>query len=112
MVYPRTNTYQARETGIHNVSIRGVTIPGSHQRGGLLIWGNPTYKGKNVELTARKSGDTLNACFVEHMRNGRIQYVAVFPRLEPGDYETGYFSGHSYVRISISSGYVTQLDWS
>ncbi len=106
------------ETGIRTVHIRGIATQFSNERGALLIWGDPTTcKGRTIRLEGRGGEVEFDArveqSFVPHHKNGRTQYVANFPRLVPGNYvirtSIGY---HDYDHVTISSRFVTQLDWS
>ncbi len=106
-----------RETGIRTIRIRNIATQVSHERGALLIWGKPAYKGMRVSLEGREGEVDLDATveqqFVPVQKNGRIQYVVNCPHLVPGTYlirtNAGY---HDYDRVTITSKFVTQLDWS
>jgi hypothetical protein len=114
MAYSQT-TYR-RETNVRTIKIRGVAVPVSDQRGGLIIFGKPEYKGRQVAIEGRdgevKYGEKATQSFRELTINGKRQSVAVFPRLVPGTYSTDTSIGyHGYERVTITPGYVVQLDW-
>ena len=122
-MYQRTNAYQVRkpytkqrqfkETHIkkEHVFYTGVSI--SRQRGGLAIKGKPEFRGRNIELVKKVNGlvvFTASASFVPN--DGYATHtVATFDSLLPGLYETGYFPGHSGVKVSIAPGNVAKMDW-
>ena len=114
MAYNQT-TYR-HETNIRTIHVRGVAVAISDQRGALIIFCKPEYKGKRVTLEGRdgevKYGEKITQNFVERMVEGKRRSVAVFPRLVPGTYQTDtYVSGHSYERVTITPEWGDQLDW-
>ena len=105
-----------RETNIRTLHIMGVSIPVSNQRGGLLILGKPEYKGKQVTIEGWEGevefGKKITQSFNLRTINGKRLCVAVFPRLVTGTYRVDtYISYHGHERVTISSGYASQLDW-
>src|SRR3989442_295471 len=114
MAYSQS-TYR-HETNIRTISIRGVAVAISDQRGALIIFGKPEYKGKRVILEGRegevKYGEKITQNFSERTVEGKKQSVAVFSRLIPGTYSTDtYVSYHSYERVTITPEWCDQLDW-
>ena len=110
-----SQTYQ-RETHTRTLKIMGVAITVSNQRGGLLIIGKPEYKGKQVTFEGWEGevgyGTKITQGFTLRNIKGRMLCVAVFPKLVPGTYRLdSYISNHSSERVTITAGYVAQLDW-
>jgi hypothetical protein len=124
-MYQNRNTYQARgtypnhrrykkEARIRQEYVFGTNVGISDQRGGLAIKGGYELKGKNLELVKKVNGRvvfTASASFVPN--DGYVTHtVAKFDSLLPGLYETGYFPGHSGIKVSIAPGNVAKMDWS
>lgn len=102
------------ETHIRTLRIRGVAVPVSNQRGGLMILAKPEEKGRHVTIEGwegeveYREKDAKG--FSLQTIQGKKLCVAVFPRRVPGTYRIDAY-GRSYEYVTINPGYVTTLDW-
>jgi hypothetical protein len=111
---PYTKQHQFKETDIRTERVFHMDVGISRQRGGLVIKGKPEFKGRNLELVKKVNGRVVFTASASFVPNSKYSpdYVAVFNRLLPNLYETGYFPGYSFVKVSIAPGCITQMDWS
>ena len=82
--------------------------------GALMIYTGKDWCGKEIELSP-KGNDSQRVHNQVHERrfNGRVEYVAVYPDLQAGDYVVwrdgiGTLPGGS---VTIVGGRVATLDW-
>jgi hypothetical protein len=102
-----------RETNIRTIKLRGVPISISREKGSLIIWGKPEYRGKTVEIDAIHDYKIrASANFVKFNIGKKEYYVAIFNRVEPFEYIIrAFYADHTLTSITITSNYVTQIDW-
>jgi hypothetical protein len=109
MAYSTTNKQEHR---IRTLKIRGIAVSVSHQAGGLLIRGLAQHKGKSVQITGSASGNAYGVSAKASFVQFGNQYAAVFNRLKPGNYyASSSIAGHGWEDFTITTGYVSQLDW-
>jgi hypothetical protein len=112
-------TQTMRETGVRTIHITGVPIAISHQRGGIIIWGNREHQGLSITLRGRAygtaSGEIASATFTPYRtKNGRMVTVARLPRLVPGNYTVDYtpvaLSQFRYEDVTVTAAWVSEMD--
>jgi hypothetical protein len=99
-----------RETHIHTKRIAGIPVGISDQKGGLLIWGKPSYQGKSIRFF-RDEGGVVDGSFSLYIVKGRQVCVAVISRITPGNYHS-YLAGLDGIsaRTSVTGKWVSQVD--
>ncbi len=111
-----TSQDQSRETGIRSVNVRGVAVSISNQRGALLLVVPASFHGRRITIKG-KAADPMTwrvcvyATVFEHKRNGKTQYIAVSPRLLPGNYYLDAGGHHGFDEFTIDRAYVSQMQW-
>lgn len=104
-----------RETGVRTVYIDGVPVSISNEKGAALFWGQKGCQGKTIRLEKRYGSGFVPLTF-KYNRKGKFnRWVAVSPRLDPGEYYTtasdvGIY-GLGLVYVTVSSTWVSEIDW-
>jgi hypothetical protein len=80
--------------------------------GALMIYTDPTLRGREIEVSPVGSAATrVHVEVLERWVNGRQVFAAVFPTLHEGSYNIWQHSTKPSGTASITGGKVTTMDW-
>jgi hypothetical protein len=92
---------------------RGTELGVNKRKGAIVIYAKPNMRGRIVDLYKgfnRTDTRCATSSIAEHIIGRQRELIAEFPSLEPGDYTVS--SGFRYyVRLTVTAGRVSKVDW-
>ncbi|GAC1392722.1 MAG: hypothetical protein NVSMB38_17270 [Ktedonobacteraceae bacterium] len=92
---------------------RGAELGVNKRRGAIVIYAKRSMRGRIVDLYKgfyRTDTRCTTSSIAEHIISKQKELIAEFPSLEPGDYTVSAGFWH-YVRLTVTAGRVSKVDW-